>query len=235
MAYSTSFHSDSNQTTNYTESQDIAYDYLIKCIMVGDSGVGKSSLLLQFIDGKFVHYHDITIGVEFGSKMIIVNGKKIKLQIWDTAGQESFRSITRSYYKDSGAVILVYDISSTTSFVTIEKWIKDIKNMCNNPHIILVGNKCDLTDRRRIQTGSGKKFAADNNMLFIETSAKDTKNVDEVFITIATKTLDAIQKGEIDLTNPSNGIRVGDFKPYITLGSSSFNNSIKTIKSGKCC
>jgi Ras-related protein Rab-2A len=201
-----------NQIINYdqyTRSQKMSYDYLFKCIIVGDSGVGKSSLLLQFTDKKFTNYHEMTIGVEFGSKLINIKGKLIKLQVWDTAGQESFRSITRSYYKDAGVVLLVYDVSNLTSFISLETWFDDIKDMANNPHIILVGNKSDLSKQREVPFDTGLKFAESKDMLFIETSAKDTSCVDEAFVKVATQTLEAVQRGEIDITDPSQGVKPG--------------------------
>jgi Ras-related protein Rab-2A len=193
----------------YIEKQNMAYDYVFKCIIVGDSGVGKSSLLLQFTENKFVFDHDMTIGVEFGSKTIDINGKTIKLQIWDTAGQESFRSIVRSYYRDTGLVLLVYDVSNSRSFTSLNKWLEDIKDMANSPHIILVGNKSDLSGRRQISTDDGKLFADKNHLMFIETSARNINTVNDAFVSVAKQTLESIQKGEIDIFDTSRGIRQG--------------------------
>lgn len=221
--------STSNQIINYdqyTKSQKMSYDYSIKCIIVGDSGVGKSSLLLQFTDKRFTSYHEMTIGVEFGAKTINIKGKIIKLQVWDTAGQESFRSITRSYYKDAGVVLLVYDVSNLTSFKSLGTWFDDIKIMANDPHIILVGNKSDLSKQREVPIDMGRKFAEEKNLLFIETSAKDTSCVDDAFIKIATQTLDSIQRGEIDITDPSKGVRSGMLiRPVISSNPNNNNNN----------
>lgn len=191
----------------YIGKQNMSYDYAFKCIIVGNSGVGKSSLLLQFTDKKFSHSHEMTIGVDFGAKTIDIDNKTIKLQIWDTAGQESFRSITRSFYRDSGLVLLVYDVSDRKSFEALKKWLEDIKDMANNPQIILVGNKSDL--KRAITVEEGKKFADLNSMLFIETCAKEDDGVNDAFITVTKRLLESIKKGEVDITNTSSGIRTG--------------------------
>ena len=122
-----------------------SYSYLFKYIVIGDTSVGKSCLLLQFLEKKFKFDHDTTIGVEFGSKIITVKDKHIKLQIWDTAGQETFKSITRSYYRGSIGVILVYDITNRDSFNNISKWLDETKSYANDKiTVMLVANKTDL-------------------------------------------------------------------------------------------
>lgn len=122
-----------------------SYSYLFKYIVIGDTSVGKSCLLLQFLEKKFKFDHDTTIGVEFGSKIINVKDKQIKLQIWDTAGQETFKSITRSYYRGSIGVILVYDITNRDSFNNVSKWLDETKSYANDKiTVMLVANKTDL-------------------------------------------------------------------------------------------
>ena len=121
------------------------YSYLFKYIVIGDTSVGKSCILLQFLEKKFKFDHDTTIGVEFGSKIIPVKDKQIKLQIWDTAGQETFKSITRSYYRGSIGVVLVYDITNRDSFNNVARWLDETKSYANDKvTIMLVGNKTDL-------------------------------------------------------------------------------------------
>uniref|UniRef100_A0A667HUD4 RAB2A, member RAS onco family n=1 Tax=Lynx canadensis TaxID=61383 RepID=A0A667HUD4_LYNCA len=120
----------------------MAYAYLFKYIIIGDTGVGKSCLLLQFTDKRFQPVHDLTIGVEFGARMITIDGKQIKLQIWDTAGQESFRSITRSYYRGAAGALLVYDITRRDTFNHLTTWLEDARQHSNsNMVIMLIGNK----------------------------------------------------------------------------------------------
>ncbi|CUV04148.1 unnamed protein product [Cryptosporidium hominis] len=177
------------------------YDYLFKYIIIGDTAVGKSCLLLQFTDRRFRVDHDLTIGVEFGARIINLDAKKIKLQIWDTAGQESFRSITRSYYRGAAGALLVYDITRRDTFNHLSKWLNDVKrNATPNMTIILVGNKSDL-DRREVTTEEGVEFAEQNGLLFIETSAKTSNNVEEAFLKVAEKIYKNILDGIYDLSN----------------------------------
>merc|ERR1711972_1285854 len=136
----------------------MSYSYLFKYIIIGDTGVGKSCLLLQFTDKRFQPVHDLTIGVEFGARMITIDGKQIKLQIWDTAGQESFRSITRSYYRGAAGALLVYDITRRETFNHLTTWLDDARqHSSSNMVIMLIGNKCDL-ERREVTTEEGHTF-----------------------------------------------------------------------------
>lgn len=188
----------------------MSYAYLFKYIIIGDTGVGKSCLLLQFIDRRFRQKHEVTIGVEFGARMMNIDGKNIKLQIWDTAGQESFRSITRSYYRAAAGALLVYDITRRESFVHLARWLEEARQN-GNPYMsfILIGNKCDMEAERAVSYDEGEKFARDNGLIFLETSAKTALNVEESFMRTAQMIYDKIQKGEIDITNENLGIKVG--------------------------
>ena len=125
------------------------YEYIFKYIIIGDSGVGKSCLLLQFLENSFKPNHEATIGVEFGTKVIdIENGTNIKLQVWDTAGQDAFKSITRSYYRNAAGALVVYDITSRSSFVNVKKWLEEARTNGNREMAIaLVGNKSDLDSK----------------------------------------------------------------------------------------
>lgn len=183
-------------------------EYTLKCITVGDSGVGKSSLILQFTDNRFFNPYPATIGIELGVKTISLRSKRIKLNIWDTAGQENFRSLVKSYYRDTCIVFLVYDITNKFSFISLNVWYRDLADLTNNPHIILIGNKCDLVTDRQVSFEEGKQFATDNNMLFIETSAKLSQNVNDAFIMIVDKTLQDIESGSINIFSENSGIRV---------------------------
>ena len=144
----------------------MSYAYLFKYIVIGDTGVGKSCLLLQFTDKRFQPVHDLTIGVEFGARMITLDGKQIKLEIWDTAGQESFRSITRSYYRGAAGALLVYDITRRETFTQLEKWLKDAQEHGSaNMTIMLVGNKLDQAHKRVVSTEEGAAFAAEHHLI----------------------------------------------------------------------
>lgn len=188
----------------------MSYSYLFKYIIIGDTGVGKSCLLLQFTDKRFQHVHDMTIGVEFGSRTIDINGKPIKLQIWDTAGQEAFRSITRSYYRGACCALLVYDISRRDTFNHVSRWLEEAKKN-SNPHlvVVLVGNKTDLDHKRAVSFSEGEEFARENGLLFLEASAKTGDNVEETFVTGALNVLDRVNSGLFRMGDESHGIRVG--------------------------
>ena len=157
------------------------YDHLFKLLIIGESGVGKTCLLLRFTDDSFTANHLTTIGIDFKIKIINLENKLIKLQIWDTAGQERFRTITKTYYKGAHGIILTYDVTDANSFKNIRNWIKQIEaNAQTSVKKFLIGNKCDKPDRV-VTKEEGKKLADDYNMSFFETSAKTNQNVTEVF------------------------------------------------------
>ncbi|KAM8966874.1 ras-related protein Rab-2A [Pelodytes ibericus] len=173
-------------------------------------GVGKSCLLLQFTDKRFQPVHDLTIGVEFGARMITIDGKQIKLQIWDTAGQESFRSITRSYYRGAAGALLVYDITRRDTFNHLTTWLEDARQHSNsNMVIMLIANKSDLESRREVKKEEGEAFAREHGLVFMETSAKTASNVEEAFINTAKEIYEKIQEGVFDINNEANGIKIG--------------------------
>jgi Ras-related protein Rab-2A len=188
-------------------------------------GVGKSCLLLQFTDKRFQPVHDLTIGVEFGARMITIDGKQIKLQIWDTAGQEAFRSITRSYYRGAAGALLVYDITRRETFNHLTTWLEDARQHSNsNMVIMLIGNKrwvghlgvhwrleidiflvvlfySDLDSRREVKKEEGEAFAREHGLVFMETSARTAANVEEAFINTAKEIYEKIQEGVFDINN----------------------------------
>lgn len=154
------------------------YDYSFKFIVIGDTGVGKTSLIGRLIDNRFDPSHEFTVGVEYACKTIAINGKVIKLQIWDTAGQEEFKAITRSYYRSSAAALVVFDITRRDSFRNCVRWVEDVKSNSNKDVIlVLVGNKADLAQERMVARNDALKLARDYEMLYIETSAKSQENV----------------------------------------------------------
>ncbi|XP_057655020.1 ras-related protein Rab-2A isoform X1 [Diorhabda carinulata] len=180
----------------------MSYAYLFKYIIIGDTGVGKSCLLLQFTDKRFQPVHDLTIGVEFGARMITIDSKQIKLQIWDTAGQEAFRSITRSYYRGAAGALLVYDITRRETFNHLTTWLDDARQHSNsNMVIMLIGNKSDLESRREVMKEEGEAFAREHGLVFMETSAKTAANVEEAFINTAKEIYEKIQEGVFDINN----------------------------------
>ena len=170
------------------------FDYLFKILIIGEVSVGKTCLLLRYADDSFTQNHLTTLGIDFKTKIITINNSVIKLQIWDTAGCERFRTITKSYYKDANGIILTYDISNSNSLKNIQNWMKLIEqNAEDGVCKILVGNKCDL-ENRAIKTEEGEKIAQDFGMKFFETSAKSDINVDEAFNYLVTIILEKAQK-----------------------------------------
>ena len=158
------------------------YDLLFKLILIGDSCVGKSNILLKYLKNQFNENSKTTIVVEFGTKNIIINNKRIKIQIWDTAGQERYRSITSAYYKGAKGALIVYDITRKNTFDNIDKWITDLKlNGDKNLCIIILGNKSDLIDKREINKNDGIKKAEMYKTAFLETSALNGDNISKAF------------------------------------------------------
>ena len=194
-----------------------------KILIIGDSNVGKTSILLQYTSDFFQELHIATIGVEFKLKEITLDNVVYKLNIWDTAGQERFRAITKSFFKAADGIVFVYDVTNKPSFVNIKNWIKDAESKANDFKIIIVGNKIDLNDSREVSFEEGKNFAKKKNCPFFESSAKDKINIDEIFITL----LEEILKAQKNLKEEK--INEGENKIILEKDDNS-----KT-KSKKCC
>ncbi|OMJ71702.1 hypothetical protein SteCoe_30010 [Stentor coeruleus] len=157
------------------------YDYLFKIVLVGDSGVGKSCLLLRFADDTFSENYISTIGVDFRFKTLTVDGQIIKLQIWDTAGQERFRTITSAYYRGADGVMLVFDKTSRDSFNHVQDWLDEVNKFSEKSSKLLIGNKQDSLDLTQIEEDLGKKYAENKKMHYIETSALNGNQVSLAF------------------------------------------------------
>jgi len=188
-----------------------AYDMQIKLLMIGDSGVGKTCLLLRYANESFSPTFITTIGIDFKIKNIDIDGKRVKLQIWDTAGQERFRTITTSYFRGAQGIVLVYDVTDRRSFESIRNWISQIQQHADvHVNKILVGNKCDMMDEKVVSTEEGKKLAKEFGMDFWEASAKNDTNVEQSFLTIARGVKDRLivdgssgpaNRGRVNLAN----------------------------------
>ena len=216
----------------YETIGEMNFHFLLKYVIVGDASVGKSNLLLRYTHGEFKEEYQLTIGVEFGSNNVIINNKIFRIQIWDTAGQENFRSITRSYYKNSACALIVYDITRRASFESLSDWIEDCKNSSpKTVFMVLVGNKSDLQKNREVTEEEGKEFAEKNGMIFFETSAKTGQNVEEVFKQSATLIAKKIKENYYDLENDSCGIKKGDVENNVVLG----NSQKKENEKKGCC
>merc|ERR1712127_647193 len=161
-------------------------DHRFKLLLIGDSGVGKSCLLLRFADDTYTDSYISTIGVDFKIRTVELEGKTVKLQIWDTAGQERFRTITSSYYRGAHGIIVVYDVTDQESFNNVKQWLQEIdRYACENVNKLLVGNKCDLTNKKVVDYTSAKEYADQLGIPFLETSAKNATNVEQAFMTMA--------------------------------------------------
>uniref|UniRef100_A0A8C6Q3E8 small monomeric GTPase n=1 Tax=Nothobranchius furzeri TaxID=105023 RepID=A0A8C6Q3E8_NOTFU len=158
------------------------YDYLFKLLLIGDSGVGKTCVLFRFSEDAFNSTFISTIGIDFKIRTIELDGKKIKLQIWDTAGQERFRTITTAYYRGAMGIMLVYDITNEKSFENIKNWIRNIEEHASSDvEKMVLGNKCDINDKRQVSKERGEKLGLEYGIKFMETSAKSNINVENFY------------------------------------------------------
>lgn len=177
------------------------YAHSFKYVIIGDQGVGKSCLQLQFTDKTFPTVYEITNGFEFGTRTITVDDKPIRLQIWDMAGQEAFRSTMRLYYRGAACIILVYDITKRESFDHIAMWLEEARKQSKDEiTFLLMGNKCDLSDVRAVSYEEGQNFANNHNLVFMEASAKTAENVEKAFFETAETIYKNINDGVLDLS-----------------------------------
>ncbi|XP_076674487.1 ras-related protein Rab-37 isoform X2 [Andrena cerasifolii] len=196
-----------------------------KTILLGDSGVGKTSLLVQFDTGKFQPGNfAATVGIGFTNKVVVVDDTSIKLQIWDTAGQERFRSVTHAYYRDAHALLLLYDVTNKTSYDNIRAWLSEIREHANEDVVImLLGNKSDCGPERVVKREDGERLAQEYKVPFMETSAKTGLNVELAFLAVA-RDLKARKSSDPDDTR----FNVQDYVRQQSQRSSCFNSNCLT-------
>ena len=155
----------------------------LKCIVIGSSGVGKTALTKRLVENTFSEHIQSTIGIEYEFTTIEVDGQQVKLNVWDTAGQEKFRSITRAYYREAVCVLIVFDLTDKETFNEVNTWVDDVRHKCDpKASIILVGNKSDLSENRQVSNSEATEYAKSMNLKYIETSAKTGDNVRTAFI-----------------------------------------------------
>jgi len=185
------------------------YDHLVKLLLIGDSGVGKSCLLLRFSDDQFTASFITTIGIDFKVKTVDLEGKRVKLQIWDTAGQERFRTITSAYYRGAMGVLLTYDVTDRRSFENVRNWMANVKEHASERvDVALVGNKDDCEDGNRVVARSeGEALARSFGVPFFETSAKSGDGVDAAFMGVAER---AVRRLKQDAGGRTGGVRLGE-------------------------
>ena len=209
------------------EEENTNYELLYKIIIIGDAAVGKSNILTRYSKNEFSENTRSTVGVELGVKFIKVKGINTKIQIWDTAGQERYRSITSSYYKGSHGCFIVYDITNESSFNNVEKWYEYVqKEAGKNISIILVGNKCDLENERKITKEKGQEKAKNLKCAFFETSALSGVNISQIFEELTNNIYDSTggnkndEEFDIEFENDNKGVNL---------------NKDETLKKKKCC
>jgi Ras-related protein Rab-2A len=221
-----------------------SWDYIAKLVCIGDSGTGKSSLTIRLCEGRFSPHHDVTIGVEFGSRIVPVGPPNTqppkpkpslsrdpseaslavsgglpepprtpKLSLWDTAGQETYKSVTRSYFRGASGALLVFDISRRPTFVHVRDWLDDLRNIADKDIVvILVGNKSDLASReenkREVMSEEAEEWARQHGVLeYVETSAKSGEGVEAAFGRVAERIYQNIEAGKYDLNDRRSGVK----------------------------
>lgn len=210
-----------------------AYDFLLKFIIIGEAGCGKSCLLHQFTQNSFKEHSQHTIGVEFSSRTINIGEKRVKLQLWDTAGQERFRSVTRSYYRGAAAALLMYDITSRASFLNLSRWLADARALASPQLVtVMVGNKTDREEEREVEWSEASKWAAENDVHFIETSSLTGDNIEKPFALAARAILLSIESGQLDPEKAGSGVSYGDRQLRRISSGSRLSFSMGSVSSG---
>jgi Ras-related protein Rab-2A len=188
-----------------------SWDYIAKIVSIGDSGTGKSSLTIRLCESRFQTHHDVTIGVEFGSRIVPVgpSGKHMKLSLWDTAGQETYKSITRSYFRGASGALLVFDITRRATFDSATAWLADLRGIAEDGIVVvLVGNKSDLGAQREVRADEAEAWArAHGALAYVETSARSGEGVERAFGEVAERIYQGIEAGRYDLEDRRSGVK----------------------------
>ena len=206
--------------------------YKAKLILVGEGEVGKTSIIQQFIEQRFNPSYLITIGSDKSMKDLNINGKDIKLEIWDTAGQGKYRKVNKIFMKNTKIALLVYDITDKKTFEQLNYWINHVKDVNKNENIIfgIAANKSDLFEQQVVSTEEGKKFADENNCLFFETSAKDYKSIENTFTKLTESYLENIHNKKIDNDNNNNNNNDNENSNNNNYNNSNKNNNNNIIE-----
>lgn len=205
-----------------TKTQE--YDYLFKMLLVGDPSVGKSSLLLRFIDDVYTGDYATTIGVDFKTRTTTIDDTRVKLQIWDTAGHERFRAITSGYYRGAHGVVIVYDVASRSSFENVRYWADEVKKFAPaEVSRLLIGNKCDLDEERQVSTSEAERHADELGVVYIETSALSAHNVEEAFDRLCADIKIHVATRQSFIASRVASFGAQDAEGHSSLGSSQFS------------
>ena len=212
--------------------------YMVKIIIVGNSNVGKTNIVTRYVKGEFSNEYMITIGMDFLTCNLELDNKIFKLRLWDTAGSEKFRSVTRGYYSNTCYALIVYDITDDSSFNSVKQWIEDVQSFANkDTNLVLVGNKVDLNNKRKISKEEGQNLATEYGMDFYESSALTGENINDIFEGICQKVNQQIDEGKIDLSDPSNGISISEVEGNIKINKNlnAKNTIIAQTHKKSCC
>lgn len=210
------------------------YEYLFKLLLIGNSGVGKSCILMRYADNSFTENFFNTIGVDFKIKTISLNDQVIKMQIWDTAGQDRFRTLTSSYYRGAHGIIIVYDVTNKDSFDNVRGWMQEIEKFASeNVNKLLVGNKSDLEEQRKVTYDEGVELAKKFDIPFLEVSAKNAIHIDDTFTTMATEIQSRFLQEKKKKTDNKDFSTGAKSKP-LTLDPDHGESKVSKDKSG-CC
>lgn len=210
-----------NEVFDQETMTDTGYLYQFRLILIGQSTVGKSSLLRQFKEGEYFPDISLTVGVDFHAKMIRVNGHPIKMQLWDTAGQDRFRAIVKAYYRNAVGGLLVFDITNRESFVSLDEWYDEVMKIADphKPVFVLIGNKDDQLKQRQVTREEGLRFAQSHGMDYMETSAKSGHNVEEAFQLLGEKITRMVENGQIKVEDGWDGVKRGEVFAAMKKGS----------------
>ena len=210
--------------------------YKLKIIIIGDQSVGKTNIINRYVKGEFSKDYMITIGMDFLTCNLELDTKIFKLNLWDTAGSETFRSVTKGYYSCSCCALVVYDITNEKSFQSVKQWINDCQSFASkNIHLVLVGNKIDLQQDRKVTKESAEELATEYGMDFYEVSALSGENIDQLFYGICNFISQEIDNGKYDFDDPSTGVSKSDFEEGLQINKNLSIKNTKEPKSKKCC
>ncbi|XP_017773514.1 PREDICTED: ras-related protein Rab-43 [Nicrophorus vespilloides] len=201
-----------NPTTLMSIPNEESFDFLFKIVLIGDCGTGKTCVVQRFKNGTFIERHGNTIGVDFSMKTVMVDGKKVKLQIWDTAGQERFRTITQSYYRSANGVIIVYDITKRSSFLSVARWMEEVRRYSGSAVLVaLVGNKADAENLREVEFEEAESISQymPEVLFVLEASAKENSNIEEAFLCLATELKRRHDAGHL-MTDEEDTVKLGE-------------------------
>lgn len=218
-----------------TSASSEKYHQLMKLIVIGDSGTGKSCLLHRFVEDTFSEDQQQTIGVEFGAKVVDLLGRRVKLQIWDTAGQERYKSVTRSYYRGAIGCLIVYDITNRASYEHVPQWLNDVRQLAGkNVVVMLIGNKSDLanSDKRVVTHNEASLYAQENNLMHFETSAATGELVRDAFLKVAKTAL--LRDSEEEAHEAEKQTKPEDSKTKTVALGDAVENQAQPRSSGKC-